>query len=185
MKKRWWIVVIPILLYLLISWYYPYSWWSMHQTYDYEADPVFARDYKNKIENFKKSYTINPKDKLTTETTGMAVEDLFTEKWLVTDNPVSVEYAYLDKIKNDVQSIRQNFTHLDRKGPEYTPHAQNQLYLLIDTLESIEKEVDDIKDMRNGLMRSDADNVLNNLHVSVAASADMLIEFYGAHQNGE
>lgn len=167
---------------LIMTWFYPFSFFSMYKSYAFTPDPVVVDGYVNDLKAFKKSYQ-NDLNELTTDRNIDLTTDqtqhllpLFEQDWLVSKERVNMSELDLGNNLFKVKTTRNTLLRLLAKE-EYT---QVQRQYLADCIESLLLLEEDIMDIKTG--KAESRNTLrvqfSNLHGSYLNNFMLFNIFY-------
>lgn len=106
--------IIGIFIFIM-TWFYPYSFFSVQKSYDYEPYYISSNgaEYSELINEFKNSYendleadSINKDTNLTVDRT-QYVLPLFEQEWLVSKEPLPFDELKLDTILLKVKQSKE------------------------------------------------------------------------------
>ncbi len=176
------VVGLFIISFVIMTWFYPYSFVSVYKSYAFKPDPIVVDQYVNDLEEFKSSYQ-EDLDELTTESNYDLTIDrtqyllpLFEQDWLVSKVPVKMSIDDLGEILFEVKNARKILLELIA-NEDYTQEQRHYLVNSIESLLSLEEEIVDIK---TGIAESRKTLRIqfNNLHGSFLGNFMMFEIFY-------
>lgn len=177
---------VCVLSVLIVTWYYPYSFISIHKSYSFTPDPVVVDEYRKDVNEFKHSYekdfdqlTTGSKYDLTIDFTQYLLP-LFEQDWLVSKGPVKMSRKDLDNILFEVKNARKTLLGLITKE-DYTQEQRQYLVHSIESLLSLEEEIDTIK-TGSAESRKTLKIQFSNLHGSFQSSFMTYEIFYERSQ---
>jgi len=143
-KKKWTIIGTSIvMLYLLISWFFPFHFYSMIKTFTFSPEKKIVENYNNYLKDFKnrneiekiyEDYNINLEK----------IMRMYEQDWLISKNEKSI---HIDDIDYILYAIRYGKRHLlDLFNSEYiSDEADRYLISVIGDLDFIEQSLYDLK----------------------------------------
>lgn len=176
------IVIGLAALYLLFSWFYPYSALSLNPFVHFKADPIVAAQYKNDLKEFKGQYepvlvrSSNLEPEPTVARTQYILQ-MFDQSWLTDNRSTAITKHTLGNMLLDVKEAREIILLLAFEET-YTPNTKIYLKMLLDQTYKLEEEIKDIQLLSNLHSRSTLERQLRNLHVSYISNFQHLTSFY-------
>jgi hypothetical protein len=149
-KKRILVFSLSILFIILVmTWFYPYSFFSIKKSYLYNPDSVVVNQYVREITNFKEvveqdlseNTSENPID-LTVDKT-RAVLPILEQDWLVSKKPVPMNKQDLSTMLFEVENARDTLLNLVA-DQEYSSESREYLVATIGSLLLVEKSITDL-----------------------------------------
>lgn len=171
-----------VIVMFLITWYYPFSSFSLYKSYTYKPDPIMVQGYVRELNDFKSSYE-KDYENMSTETPmnytvnqTQTILHLFEQDWIVSGKPVNFTKTDLDNILNQVIHVRHSlFNLIERENYTY-----EQRQYLVGSIESLLHLEDSIRKIQIGNLesRKTIQTQFHNLHGSFMASFMMFESFY-------
>ncbi|MEN2766284.1 hypothetical protein [Ornithinibacillus xuwenensis] len=149
-KKRILVFSLSILFIILVmTWFYPYSFFSIKKSYLYNPDSVVVNQYVRDITNFKEvveqdlseNTSENPID-LTVDKT-RSVLPILEQDWLVSKKPVPMNKQDLSTMLFEVENARDTLLNLVA-DQEYSSESREYLVATIGSLLRVEKSITDL-----------------------------------------
>lgn len=172
---------------LLMTWFYPYSFISIHKNYSFTPDPVVVDGYVKDLNEFKSSYekdldelTTGRNNDLTTDRTRYLLP-LFEQDWLISKESVKMGVGDLGNILFEVKNARETLLGLLTQE-DYT---QEQRLYLVNSIEILLLLEEDIVDIKTGKAesRKTLKTQISNLRVRFMSNFRMYESFYEMSQN--
>lgn len=178
---------VAVLFLLFMTWFYPYSVFSITKSYSFTPDPVVIDGYEEDLNEFKSSFEedlaemeeADPID-LTTERT-QYVLPLFEQDWLLSKEPVNFSLDDLDHILLEVRGARITLLELSA-AEDYAKESRQNLVDSIQSLLWLEEQIEEIKTGK-AQSRKTLDIQFRNLHTSFLNNFMMFSIFYEISRN--
>ncbi|MDV6377873.1 hypothetical protein ORD22_06305 [Sporosarcina sp. GW1-11] len=179
-KKIWGIssVAFIILVMIFISWYYPFSPFSIDQRFTYQPswETHNGKTYNEEISEFRATYEKDVKMNVEGDNYNATVDrtqyilPIFEQEWLIGTDSKTMDKDQLDRILLDVEQARNTLLDLLSKG-DYNKEERGYLVDNIKRFLSLEER---IRYIRNGkyFSRSDLQRLLGNLRGEFRAGFD-------------
>jgi hypothetical protein len=189
--KKWcvWIVSLVVVFILTMTWFYPYSSFSINKAYTYKPDPFVVDQYTKEVQSFKETFEKDFKTVTSTTPIDYTVNitqyilPLFEQKWLLSNKPLSIKKSDLEEMLFDVKNTRDTLLSLLEKE-DYTSDERYYLVMNIKGLLKLEESIVNIQ-TRNDFTRKDLRILLHNLNVYYMSNFDSFTTFYTIYQDEE
>lgn len=171
-KKKIWGIgagVCIVLVVAFISWYYPFSPFSIHQSFTYHPVPEThnSKTYEEKMGQFKAAYEKDLDKDVESDHHNPTVNrtqfilPVFEQEWLIGTDSKTMDKDKLDRMLLDVQQARNTLLHLVSEGD----YSREQRVHLVDSLNNFLNLEESIRFIKNGkyFSRSDLQTMLGNL----------------------
>ena len=133
-------IVSSIVIFILImTWFYPYSFFSVHKSVSYKPDPVVINEYVKDLKEFKDTY-----NKSLAKDRSQNILTLYEQDWLVEKDPIKMNENEIDSILFKVNEAKNNSLKLIVQN-DYTSEQRQYLVDVIKNLLSLEDLFLDIK----------------------------------------
>ncbi|WP_026569232.1 hypothetical protein [Sediminibacillus sp. JSM 1682029] len=172
-----------IILYILtMTWFYPYSIFSLHKSYAYKPDPVMVDGYLEDVEEFNDVFGKDLEELESETPIDMTVErtqyilPLFEEEWLVSKNTHKMKEEDLETMLFEVRNARETLLSLVEQG-DYSKEQRGYLVLSIESLLSLEESIVDFQNS-SFTSRKTLKMQFHNLHVGFMNNFMMYRTFY-------
>ncbi|PAV28604.1 hypothetical protein CIL05_15005 [Virgibacillus profundi] len=149
--------LVSIVIFILImTWFYPYSFFSVHKSYSYTPDPVIVDGYINDLTEFKSSYEKALEGLTTDKTIDLTIDrtqyvlPLFEQEWLISKDPVNMKKEDLSNILFEVKNTRNTLLNLVARGD----YSSEQRQYLVDSIESLLLLEESIAEIKSGKAES-------------------------------
>ncbi|MGP4108489.1 hypothetical protein [Virgibacillus sp. L01] len=172
---------------LIMTWFYPYSIFSIHKSYSFTPDPVVVEGYVKDLNEFKSSYEKDLEELRTNSTIDLTTDQtqhllpLFEQDWLLSKEPVKLSMGDLGNILFQVKNARKTLLELVAKE-DYKKEQRRYLVDSIESLLSLEGKIVDIKTGK-AESRKTLKIQFGNLHVSFLNNFMMFEIFYERSRN--
>lgn len=176
-----------IIFILVMTWFYPFSMFSIYKNYPFTPDPVVVDQYVRDLNEFKISYEKKLEESTAEKYIDLTIDrtqyllPLFEQDWLVSKEPVKISMDDLSSILFEVKNIRNSLFELLAK--EDYPEEQRQY--LVNSIKSILRLEEDIVDIKTGKAESRKTLRIQfgNLHTSFINNFMMFEIFYERTRN--
>lgn len=168
-------VGLIVILYISMSWFYPYSELSLNKSITYDADPYLVEDYVQQLNDLTKDYESVSSDDLTHNNLQYLLP-MYNQEWLVSEEPVKMNEEDIDQMAFEVKEARNLLLSLAFEET-YSPNAKAQLKNSIENSLAIEESVYELRDSHS-LSREMVQTQYHNLHGMFENSLRMLVTFY-------
>ena len=171
-KRKFWgkgSVVMIVLVIAFITWYYPLSFFSIHQSVTYHpgSNTHNGKTYEEEIGEFKAAYEEELKKDLESDNYNPTVNrtqfilPIFEQEWLIGTDSKTIDKDKLDRMLFDVQQARITLLHLITEGD----YSRKERGYLVDSINNFLHLEEYIRFIRNGrhFSRSDLQRMLGNL----------------------
>ncbi|NME07244.1 MULTISPECIES: hypothetical protein [unclassified Psychrobacillus] len=162
--------VFIVLVIAFISWYYPLSLFSVHQSFTYHpgSNTHNGKTYEEEIGEFKATYEEDLKKDLKSDNYNPTVNrtqfilPIFEQEWLIGTDSKTIDKDKLDRMLFDVQQARNTLLDLVSEGD----YSREERGYLVDSINNFLHLEERIRFIRNGkyFSRSDLQRMLGNLH---------------------
>lgn len=173
------ISIVVIVFIAVMTWFYPYSVFSVYKNYSYTSDPVVTEDYVQDLNDFKSSYQTDSKEDITSNRTQYIVP-AFEQDWLVNSDSVDMNADRLDTILFEIEQVKDDLFDLITQE-DYSREEREFLMLSIKNILITEEQLIDLKyeknDNRNAINRK-----VRNMHMSYVNSFKSFVSFYEVSQ---
>ncbi|WP_017382051.1 hypothetical protein [Paenisporosarcina sp. TG-14] len=172
---------------LIMTWFYPYSVFSIHKSYSFTPDPVVVDGYVKDLNEFKSSYEKDLEELRTDSTIDLTTDrtqyllPLFEQDWLLSKEPVKLSMDDLDNILLQVKNARKTLLKL-LANEDYKKEQRRYLVDSIRNILSLEEEIVDIKTGK-AESRKTLKIQFSNLHGSFLNNFLMFEIFYERSRN--
>jgi len=163
-----------LLLFLGVTWFYPYSFLSLKKSVTYEPYVVAVKDYRKMVDEFKQRYEAN--DKI------QPVLALYEQTWLLSEKNVEMTVEDIDVMLKKVKEARSSLLQLDLGS--ISPYEIEDRNILLGNCDSFEKDLESIKKHKTH-SRMKIDREYHNLMAGFMTSVHVFIEFYEIYEKGE
>ena len=180
-KKKVWGIgagVCIVLVVAFISWYYPFSPFSIHQSSTYHPVPEThnSKTYEEEMGQFKAAYEKDLDKDVESDHHNPTVNrtqfilPVFEQEWLIGTDSKTMDKDKLDRMLLDVQQARNTLLHLVSEGD----YSREQRVHLVDSLNNFLNLEESIRFIKNGkyFSRSDLQRMLGNLQSNFRAGFD-------------
>lgn len=175
-------LVIPlialIIIYLLGSWFYPYSWISINKSYSYNQDNVSGEEFLEKYNLAKEFAKGQDTDKVS-----LAVKDFYNtidDSFIIELGKQAISKQELASLERTLSKNRKSFTRLlADENMELTAESKQSLLKVLDTIETTENWLEDIQHQpydRKTVRRS-----IRNTLVSLVFASELTNDFYHSY----
>ena len=192
-KRKVWGIgsgVCIVLVIAFISWYYPFSLFSIHQSFSYHpgSETHNGKTYEEEIAKFKVAYEMDLKKDVGSENYNPTVNrtqfilPVFEQEWLIGTNSKKIDKDKLDRMLFDVQQARNNLLNLVSEGD----YSREERVYLVDSINNFLGLEDSIRFIRNGkyFSKNDLQRLLGNLQGDFRAGFDYYTTvFYDVSHN--
>ena len=180
-KRKVWGIgsgVFIVLVIAFISWYYPLSFFSIHQSFTYHpgSGTHNGKTYEEEIGEFKAAYEKDLKKDLESDNYNPTVNrtqfilPIFEQEWLIGTDSKTIDKDKLGRMLFDVQQARNTLLVLVSEGD----YSREERVYLVDSINNFLNLEESIRFIRNGkyFSRSDLQRMLGNLQGNFRASFD-------------
>ena len=180
-KRKVWGIgsgVFIVLVIAFISWYYPLSLFSIHQSFTYHpgSETHNGITYEEEIGEFKAAYEKDLKKDLESNNYHPTINrtqfilPIFEQEWLIGMDSKTIDIDRLDRMLFDVQQARNTLLDLVSEGD----YSREERVYIVDSINSFLNLEESIRFIRNGkyFSRSDLQRLLGNLQEEFWASFD-------------
>ncbi|MCD5324433.1 hypothetical protein LQ226_11770 [Pontibacillus sp. HN14] len=172
------LIGIMVLFLLIMTWFYPYSPFSLHKSFTYKPDQKVVQGYVKDIEEFK---TFKKKVDGTTDQLRYVLET-YEQDWLMSESSMKMDEQQLNLILFEVKETRQLLLDLVAQQ-DYTKEEKEYLIHTIQTLLTIEDSITNIK-AQPMLSKGKLETQFDNLHQKFISSFFVFRSFYEvAHED--
>lgn len=164
---------------LAVTWFYPYSFFSIYKTYSYQPDSVMTKEYKQDVDNFKRTSQIHSKNDLTSKKTKDILK-IFEQDWLTHEKKSKMSTQELDAMLLEVKEARGILLDLSIQEN----YSKQEREYFVDSIKSLVELEEKINDIRNGESQSrrTLDTQFHNLHTSFISNFKAFTTFYQVTQ---
>ncbi|MFC9542139.1 hypothetical protein ACFTQ7_20015 [Lysinibacillus sp. NPDC056959] len=167
-----------------MTWFYPYSPFSVKKSYVYHPDKVLddGKSYEAILSEFKESYQKDLNADIDNENPNLTINrtqyvlPIFEQDWLMSKDSIPFEAMKLDKMLLDVKQVREVLLELVVKE-DYTSEERDYLVKNIKTLLSLEDSITQLKNDKY-LSRRELKIQFHNLYVEFIHNFDLFVTFY-------
>lgn len=173
---------LVVLFILFMTWFYPYSVFSITKSYSFTPDPVVVEGYEENLNEFKSSFEKDLTEMEAASTRDLTIDrtqyvlPLFEQDWLRSKEPVNLSLDDLDYILLEVRGARITLLELSA-AEDYTKESRRNLVDSIQSLLWLEEQIEEIK-----TGKAESRKTLNiqfvNLHMSFLNNFMMFSIFY-------
>ena len=180
-KRKVWGIgsgVFIVLVIAFISWYYPLSLFSIHQSFTYHpgSETHNGKTYEEEIGEFKAAYEKDLKKVLESDNYNPTVNrtqfilPIFEQEWLIGTDSKTIDKDKLDRMLFDVQQARNTLLDLVSEGD----YSREERVYMVDSVKNFLNLEESIRFIRNGkyFSRSDLQRMLGNLQGDFWAGFD-------------
>ena len=180
-KRKVWGIgsgVFIVLVIAFISWYYPLSLFSIHQSFTYHpgSETHNGKTYEEEVGEFKAAYEKDLKKDLESDNYNPTVNrtqfilPIFEQEWLIGTDSKTIDKDKLDRMLFDVQQARNTLLDLVSEGD----YSREERVYMVDSINNFLNLEESIRFIRNGkyFSRSDLQRMLGNLQGDFWASFD-------------
>ncbi|MBS4201941.1 hypothetical protein KHA93_20250 [Bacillus sp. FJAT-49732] len=171
-------LITLIIVYLIGSWFYPYSWISINKSYSYNQDNVSGKEFLEKYKLAKEFAKEQNTDKVS-----LAVMDFYNtvdDSFIVELGKQSISKQELASLERALKKNRKSFTKLlADKNVKMTEESKQCLLKVIDTIENTENWLEDIQHQlfdRKTVRRS-----IRNTLVTLVFASELTDDFYRSY----
>ncbi|MFG6114885.1 hypothetical protein ACGTN9_06825 [Halobacillus sp. MO56] len=179
-QKRfiWSFLGLIVSLILIITWFYPYSFFSINKSYTHKPDPVIVDQYVEDLNDFKESYELNINKESATLTANYTqyILPMFEQDWLIYKDSVNMGKRELDNMLFEVKENKRTLMHL-LVEEDYTKDQRRDVASSLENLQFLEELIIDIKTEKTS-SRSTLNTQFHNLHVHYISTFRMYVSFY-------
>lgn len=149
---------------LSITWFYPYSFFSIHRSYSFTPDPVVVDEYVTELNEFKRFI----EKEAERNSIVPSLPRLYEQSWLVSKEPIKMDKENLSNLLLDIQHARQGL--LAFLVEEELSQVQKQY--IVSSIESFLLLEGEISNIANGSTesRKTLNILIRNLHVGLIDS---------------
>ncbi|WP_173915250.1 hypothetical protein [Halobacillus sp. Marseille-Q1614] len=181
-KRFLFISIGAIVLFMLgMSWFFPYSPFSIYKSYIYKPDPVVAEGYAQDLNTFKNTYNPSTTDDNRTNNMNQYIVPLFEQDWLIHKDKAKMGNPQIESFLIEVKEARQNLLSL-LVEEDYTREEREYLMITVEGLLGLEESIVDLK-FSHSESRSTINRQFRNLHVSYINTFGRYATFYEVFQN--
>ncbi|MDP4549524.1 hypothetical protein Q9251_01355 [Alkalihalobacillus macyae] len=164
-----------VLLYVSMSWIYPYAGYSLNKSITYDADSYLVEDYVQQLNDLTNNYETVSNDDLTHDQLQYLLQ-MYEQGWMMSDEPVKMNQDDIDQIAFEVKEARNLLLSLAFEET-YLPNAKMELKHAIENNLAIEESVYELRDSQSH-SRETLQTQYHNLHGMFENSLRMLVTFY-------
>ncbi|WP_138918983.1 hypothetical protein [Ornithinibacillus scapharcae] len=192
-RNRFVLLTILYMIFILImTWFYPYSFFSIYKRYSWETYEVYSngKSYKELLDEFKAIHEADlmaEKDNdslpnmIIDHTVGLL--DFFQQEWLLNDDPTQMDDKELSDMEFNLQIAKRNILDL-LVQVDFSIDGKYYLVEMLHHIDEMEKTISELKQAayftRNDLRRN-----FNNLYGEMLFLLDFYRTFYENVKNGE
>ena len=167
-----------------MTWFYPYSPFSVKKSYVYHPDKVLysSKSYEAILSEFRESYQKDLNADIDNEYPNLTINrtqyvlPIFEQDWLMSKDSIPFDAMKLDKMFLDVKQVREVLLELVVQV-DYTSEERDYLVNNIKTLLSLEDSITQLKN-ENYMSRQELKNQFHNLYVQYIHNFDIFVTFY-------
>ncbi|PGS56556.1 hypothetical protein [Bacillus sp. AFS041924] len=162
------------ILFLGITWFYPYSFFSLKKSVTYEPYGVAVKDYKKMVNEVKQ--TVEPNDPI------QPILNLYEQNWLMSEKNVSMTVEDIDEMLKKVKEARSSLIQLDLGT--ISPYEVEDRNILLGNCDSFKKHMENIKKHKTHT-RMKINREYHNLMAGFMTSVHVFVEFYEIYEKDE
>ncbi|KOP80243.1 hypothetical protein AMS59_02270 [Lysinibacillus sp. FJAT-14745] len=171
-----------------MTWFYPYSPFSVKKSYEYHPGKVLygGKSYEAILNEFKESYNKDLKADLDNKYPNLTINrtqyvlPIFEQDWLISKDSIPFDVMKLDRMLLDVKQVREVLLELVVQA-DYTSEERGYLVNNIETLLSLEDSITQLKN-ENYLSRRELKIQFHNLCEEFKHNFDLFVTFYERSQ---
>ncbi len=164
-----------VLLYVSMSWIYPYARYSLNKSITYDADSYLVEDYVQQLNDLTNNYeTLSSIDP--THDQLQYLLPMYNQEWLISEEPIKMNEENIDQMAFEVKEARNLLLSLAFEEI-YLPNAKAQLKSSIEDSLAIEESIYELRDSESH-SRETLQTQYHNLHGMFENSLRMLVTFY-------
>ena len=180
-KRKVWGIgsgVFIVLVIAFISWYYPLSPFSIHQSFTYHpsSETHNGKTYEEEIDQFKAAYEKDLAKDLESDNHNPTVNrtqfilPIFEQEWLIGTDSKTIDKDKMDRMLFDLQQARNTLLDLVSEGD----YSREERVYLVDSLNNFLNLEESIRFIKNEkyFSRSDLQRMLGNLQDNFRESFD-------------
>lgn len=171
-RKRiiWSITGLIIVFIVVMTWFFPYSPFSVYKSYPYEPDEILfnGKTYETILNEFKDSYEKELKADLENEYSNLTIDrtqyilPIFEQDWLMNNGSVAINKMKLGTMLMEVKQARELLLSLIIQV-DYTSEERGYLVDLINHFYVIEENINELK-KEDYISRRGINRQLDNLY---------------------
>jgi hypothetical protein len=171
-------ILACLIIFIFLSWRYPYAPISIKNSVGYNADNIVVDQYQKKLERFKEVYdlTLPSAENDPTINRIQFILPMFEQPWLLKKGDTDISKDELDRMLFEVKEARKVILLLPFEE-NYSMSTKSYLKMLVDQTLSLEEEIHELQHSTNH-SRKTLDRQLRNLHVSFISNFQLLVTFY-------
>ncbi|MHA6252527.1 hypothetical protein [Oceanobacillus sp. CAU 1775] len=172
---------------LVMTWFYPFSIFSINKSYSFTADPVTVDEYTRELNEFITSFENDLEEAFGEDNINLTLDrtrylaSIFEQEWISSKDPIKMDLDMLSNNLDEVKSARNALLELIVRE-DYNYEQREYLVGSIDSLLSVEEQINKIK-MSSFSTRSTLNRQFRNLHVSFISQLTFYEIFYEQVQN--
>lgn len=176
-----------VIFILTMTWFYPFSMFSIYKNYSFTPDPVVVDEYVRDLNEFKISYEKDLEESTSEKYIDLTVNQaqyllpLFEQDGLVSKEPVKLDMDDLSSILFEVKNIRNSLLGLLVKED----YLEEQRWYLVSSIGSVLQLEEDIVNIQTGKAesRKTLKIQVGNLHTSLINNFRTFEIFYESTRN--
>lgn len=173
-----------IIFIVVMTWFFPYSPFSIHKSYSYQPAEVLynGKTYETILNEFKDSYEKDLKTDLENDYSNLTIDrtqyilPIFEQDWLMNNGSVAIDKMKLENILWEVKEARELLLSLIVQV-DYTSEERGYLVDLINHFYLLEENINELEKggyiSRKGIKRQ-----LDNLYGELTFTFDFYVTFY-------
>ncbi|WP_170158581.1 hypothetical protein [Aquisalibacillus elongatus] len=165
-----------------MTWFYPFSTFSLYKSYTFNPDKVVVDQYVNDLEKFKSSFendydslSLDIDNSLTIDRTNYILQ-MFDQDWLTNSDSVKVDRNFLSEQLFLVQNTRDYIIELLVRE-DYTEDQKQYLSISLESMLFLEERIIDLQNDKTH-SRKDLRILMGNLYVGFSGNFMMFETFY-------
>lgn len=180
-----------VIFILFMSWFYPYSFFSIHKSYSWESYTVYTngKSYESVLDDFRTIHESDLQESLINGdipnlTVSYTVGFLyfFEQDWLLSKDSVPMNEMQLHDIHLGLKSFRYNVLNLLAQE-NFSMEGKNYLVEMVNRIDSLEDRLHLLTSQ--SYVRSDLNQEFNHVYGEIFSLLNFYITFYENVMNGE
>lgn len=176
-----------VIFILAMTWFYPFSMFSIYKKYSHTPDPVVIDEYVSDLNEFKISYEKDLEESTSEKYIDLTVNQaqyllpVFEQDWLVNKDSVKLDMEDLSSILLEAKNIRNSLLGLLVKED----YPEEQRWYLVNSIGNILQLEEDILHIQTGKAESRKTLKIqfSNLHTSLINNFRIFETFYDSTRN--
>jgi hypothetical protein len=166
---------IVAIFFLGMTWFFPYSFFSIYKSYSYKPDSIVVKEYVKDLNNFKSTFEENSRNDLTDNRLHHSLQ-IFEQDWLINGNATKMGEQEIDSMLFEVKEVRQSLLSLVAQE-EYSKEERNYLILSLENLLFLKESIRDFKYSKSA-SRRELHRQFSNINMRFISNFDAPTTFY-------